>query len=216
MKTILSLLVFGLLIFSSATAQKIDPKYTFNVEIGLPVSVTNPLFGDVMQGLVNVSPYAQYSFPFHFHIGAGIKYSYFTINEFSVPEPRFGGVHSTGGFLKLGWDKFHSDRFATDLGVKVGYNQAFFTSYQSKGINVKNVQVGSSLLEATIGFILSADERNSYRWIIGYGIHGAGFRPDHIGLSSNGGYDPAKFNNVTSYLLVGFGYTYYFKGKNEG
>ncbi|MCH2223812.1 MAG: hypothetical protein MK066_03505 [Crocinitomicaceae bacterium] len=214
MRKVIYSLVFCLCFYTSTVAQKINPKYTFNVELGLPVSVTNPLFGDVMQGLVNVSPYAQYSFPFHFHFGAGVKYSYFTINEFSVPEPRLGGVHSAGGFLKLGWDKFHSDRFATDLGVKMGYNQSFFSSYQSKGVNVVNVQVGSSLIEATVGFVLTSDEQNSYRWIIGYGVQGKGFQPEHIGLSSNGGYDPASFNTVTSYLLVGFGYTHYFKGKN--
>lgn len=216
MKSTLYTLAIILAFSFSASAQKIDPKYTFNVELGLPVSVTNPLFGDVMQGLVNVSPYAQYTFPFNFHIGAGVKYSYFTINEFSVPEIRLGGMHTTGAFLKLGYDKFHSERFATDLGVKVGYNQTFFNSYQSKGVDVVNVQQGSSLIEGTIGFVLSADERNSYRWIIGYGIQGMGFQPSHIGLTSNGGYDPASFNNVTSYLVVGFGYTYYFKRKNEG
>lgn len=210
-------LIIGVLFCVSlkAKAQGIEPKLSYNVELTLPVAMGNKPFNDIMQGIVSISTYGQYSFPFHFHVGAGIKYSYLTINEFSVPSPRYGGVHTGAAFVKVGYDKFHSERFATDYGVKVGYSQNYFYSYLDKSKETTTVQINAPVLEGTIAFILTADERNSYRWVIGYGVQGYGFRPQNIGLQSNEGYDVANFNKLTNYLIVGFGYTYYFrKGKS--
>ncbi|MCJ8288913.1 MAG: hypothetical protein HRT58_05815 [Crocinitomicaceae bacterium] len=209
MKKIYILLIIVLSISNISNAQSLIPKYTFNVELCLPVAMSNEPFNDFMQGLVGVSTYGQYSFPFHLNIGAGIRYSYFTINEFSVPSPVFGGVHSGTAFMKVGWDKFHTDQFATDFGLKVGYSQTFFDTDLNKAAGANPIQVGSSYAEFTTAFILRANESSSYRWVVGYGMQGFGFTPQHIGLSTNGGYDPAKFNRITSYLVVGFGYTYY-------
>ncbi len=194
-------------------AQSITPKFTYNVEIGLPVATANDLFDDVMQGLVSVSTYGQYELPFGLNFGGGIHYSYFTVNEFSVPSPVFGGIHSGSAFGKIGWGKFHNDKFATDWGMKFGYTQNYFTTDVNKTNGLNPIQVNSSFTEFVASFILAADSRNSYRWILGYGVQGFGFQPSHIGLNSNEGYDPAGFNKVTQYFVVGFGYTYYFRNK---
>ena len=178
--------------------------------------MSNKPFNDFMQGLVGVSTYGQYSFPFHLNVGAGVRYSYFTINEFKVPSPVFGGVHSGTAFLKVGYDKFHNDRFATDFGLKLGYSHTFFDTDLNKAAGMNPVDVGSNFAEFTTAFILTANEGSSYRWIIGYGMQGFGFSPQQIGLQTNGGYDPANFKRITTYLVVGFGYTYYFGSNNSG
>ncbi len=210
MKKIACILILVLGVSSVSHAQSITPKFTYNVELCLPVAMTNRPFNDFMQGLVGVSTYGQYSFPFHLNVGAGVRYSYFTINEFSVPSPVFGGVHSGSAFLKVGWDKFHTEQLASDFGLKVGYSQTFFDTDLNKKAGVNPIQIGSSYAEFTSALILAANENSSYRWIIGYGMQGFGFSPQHIGLETNGGYDPAGFKKITTYLVVGFGYTYYF------
>lgn len=210
MKKIYSILIIFLSLSSYSNAQSITPKYSFNVELCLPVAMSNKPFNDFMQGLVGVSTYGQYSFPFHLNLGAGVRYSYFTINEFSVPSPVFGGVHSGTAFFKVGYDKFHNDRFATDFSLKTGYSHTFFDTDLNKDEGVNPIDVGSTFAEFTTALILTANEKSSYRWIIGYGMQGFGFSPQLIGLETNGGYDPANFKRVTTYLVVGFGYTYYF------
>lgn len=193
------------------SAQKINPKYTFNVEIGLPVAMGNESFKDIMQGLACANIYGQYSLPFHLNFGAGIRYSLFTINEFSINEENFGEIHTGAAFLKVGWDKFHTDRFATDFGVKFGYSMNFANTDLNKVAGVNPRIINSTIIEPTLGLILAADERNSYRWNIGWCIQGYGFSPNTIGLPTNGLYDPTKFNKLTNFLVVGFGYTHYFK-----
>lgn len=203
-------------------AQKIEPKFTFNVELGLPVSLYNEPFDEMIQGLVNTSIYGQYSFPFNLKVGLGVRYTLWNINEFAVATPVDGVVHTGAAFLKLGWGKFHTDRFATDFSVKLGYSQNFFeTHWTEQTASGENFRVESHvtndafLIEPTIGLILAADERNSYRWSIGWCIQGKGFNPRMLGLPSDAGYEPSEFDKVTQYLVVGFGYTYYFKSKKD-
>jgi len=172
-----------------------------------------------MQGLVGVSTYAQYSFPFHLNFGLGGRYSLFTINEFKVPTSVDGSVHSAGGFFKIGYDKFVSDRFAVDFGVRIGYlfNGSVVREANEEGEIIANHTNSneSLLVEPTLGLILSADELNSYRFTLGYNVQGYGFNPSFIGVNTNSGWDPAGYSRLTQYLLVGFGYTHYFKSKTN-
>jgi hypothetical protein len=205
---------FLLFLVMNTSAQTIEPKHTFNVELGLPNGFVNKPFKNIMQGLVNAELYYQYAFRNQIIIGAGVRYSYFAINEFKVPVPVYGGMHSGGVFLKAGWEKFHTDRFATDLSLKFGYTQNYFDTDRNDSIGGNPLQVNSTYLEPSVSFILTADETSSYRLIIGYGFQGFGYKPSMIGLETFGGYDPKEFDKTTSFLIVGFGFTYYFKPKN--
>ncbi len=195
------------------SAQVIEPNHTFNVELGLPNGFTNEPFKNVMQGLVNLSTYYQYDFKNQFTAGAGIRYGYFAINEFKVPKPVYGGMHSAGAFIKLGWEKFISDRFAIDLGVKVGYSKHYFDTDRNDSAGLNPIQINTIYIDPTLGLVLTVDEVSSYRLFFSYANYGFGFKPNMIGLETLGGYDPAEFNKVTGFLIVGFGYTFYFKSK---
>lgn len=213
MKTIFTLLFSGLL--SVATAQKMEPKFTFNVELGLPTSIANKPFDAIMQGLVNASVYQQYSTPFHLNVGLGVRYTLMTINEFRVPVPVSGNMQTGCGFIKVGWDKFFNDRLAVDFSVKVGYARTYFTTDLNEDKGINPVIFDKILVEPTAALILAADERNSYRWCLGYAINGFGFRPQDIGMDDDAGYDPSNFNKLTQYLVIGFGYTFYFGVKAQ-
>jgi len=213
MKNYLLISFFIFSVFYSES-QVIEPKHTFNVELGLPNGFANKPFKNIMQGLVNVAPYYQYAFKNHIIVGAGIRYAYFAVNEFKVPEPVFGGMHSGGVFVKAGWEKFHSERFATDIGIKVGYSQSYFVTDKNDSIGVNPFQVNSFYVEPTLGLILTADEFTSYRLFVSYAFEGFGYTPQMIGLETFGGYDPAEFDRTTAFLIIGFGFTYYFKPKN--
>ncbi|MEJ6775962.1 MAG: hypothetical protein QNK85_01390 [Crocinitomicaceae bacterium] len=204
-----------LIFFFSAQvgAQNITPKYTFNMDIGLPIATGNEPFKDIMQGLLCTNIYGQYSFPFQLNVGLGMRYSLFTIDEFAINEENNGQIHTGATFIKIGYDQFHTERFSTDFGVKVGYSWNYANTDLNKVSELNHKLFTATLIEPTIGLILSADERNSYRWNVGYCIHGYGFSPSRIGLSSNAVYDVSKFGNLTNYFVVGFGYTHYFRNK---
>lgn len=210
-------IVYTSFFISSANAQEMEiiPKFTFNVDVGLPVTLRSKPFNDYMQGLVCVNIYGQYSFPFHLNLGLGIRYSLFNINEFSVPEANNGSLHTGGTFLKIGWDKFITERFAIDAGVRVGYALNYANTDLNKFLGENPRQINSVLIEPTLGLILSADEQNSYRLHIGYAIQGFGFTPQTLGFPTDSGYDPNSYGNTTQFLVFGFGYTHYIKSKKQ-
>lgn len=206
----LLIILFASCFWSTATAQKaFSPKFTYIVELGLPIAASNVAFKDVMQGLVSVGTYQQYSFPFHLNVGLGLKYSYFAIDEFSVPTPVYGGIHTGTAFIKIGYDKFHNDRFATDFGFKIGYAENFISSDLNEKAGVNPFRIQSSYVEPMLGLILTANPRNSYRFNLGYAFQGFSFKPVMLGLESNGDFDESKLENIMQYISVGFGYTLY-------
>ena len=195
-------------------AQTIEPRHTFNLELGLPNGMTNKPFKNIMQGLANVAPYYQFAFKNHLILGAGLMYSYYTINEFKVPKKVYGGMHTGGVFVKVGWEKFHTERFATDFSLKIGYTQSYFDTDMNKVFGQNPYVAEASYVEPTMGLILTADETTSFRFFIGYGFQGYAFQPYMIGLQTLGGYEPKEFSKINGSLLAGFGFTYYFKPKN--
>ncbi len=197
-----------------AVAQSIEPDDSFTLELGLPNSFSNRPFKDIMQGLVSVSPYYQYAFKNGLAFGAGGHYSYFAVNEFSLPSAIYGGMHTLGLFVKTSHERFWGERFGTDIGVKFGYAHSMIKTdaliTQGTLLNV----IQATYIEPCVGLILSSDVANSYRLTIGYPFYGFGFKPWSIGVEGDIGYDASTFDKVSSFLIVGFGYTHYFNGKS--
>lgn len=217
MKTSLLLfwLILGVVYVRAQSDGDYQPKHTYNIELGLPVATSNEPFKDIMQGLVTANTYYQYSFPFHLNVGLGIKYSYFTVNEFAISEPVFGGIHSGGAYGKIGWDKFYGDVFSTDFGIKIGQMEHFITTDVNKANGVDPVRFSRVFVEPVLSFILKADRRNSYRFNVGYTFYGFPFRPVDIGLESNGDYEPDVLEKSSQFFFVGFGYTLYIGEKSS-
>ncbi len=213
MKGVGFFIILSLCIPLGIFGQTIVPKSTINAEVGLPVAIANQPFKGMMQGLVHISSHYQYTLDNTLSFGVGGMFSYFTINEFKVPFKITGGMKSVGGFVKIGQEKFHTQQFATDFGVKVGYAYTFFDTSENEKLNQNPMRVESSYICPTIGLVLAADEFTSYRLNISYVMQGFSFLPSHLGFTTNAGYDASKFNRITQFLSVGFGYTYYFKSR---
>lgn len=207
-------LFFG---FATMAQDKIEPKHSFTIELGLPNSFTNKAFKQIMQGLVHVSPYYQYAFKNGLALGIGGRYSYFAINEFRVPTKVYGGYHSYGGFLKIGHEKFYSNVFAIDAGVKIGFCQNMFFSDLLRSKELDHIYKPQIYLEPNLGLILASSESDTYRLSIGYSFLGHSFRPYDIGYDKGEslGYSEDNLKIGSSFLTVGFGYTHHFNGKQS-
>lgn len=193
---------------------EITPKHTFNLVAGLPNATVNKPFESIMRGIVDVNPYYQYSLPNSIVFGAGFRYIHYAVNEFRTPEPLDGVMHSLGGFLKFGYEKFYTTRFAMDFSVKVGYNWHILDTDLNDKIRGGAYRFDSGFVEPTVGFILSATEHSSYRLTIGYTFQGFIFTPHQLGTQMNGGWEPKEYSKSSQIITFGLGYTYYFGRKN--
>ena len=206
------LIFFFSLVVSSINAQAINPDDSFTFELGLPNATNNKAYRSIMQGLVCISPTYQYALKNGISFGIGLHYSYFAINEFKVQPKIFGGIHSAAAFLKLGYEKFWTERFGTETGCKIGYLNSF-----SKSDSIKNhIKTEATFIEPFISLIATSSVNSSYRFTIGFPFYGYRFTPEMIGiLDSNLGYSNADFSKIASAFTISFGYTFYFNGKKN-
>jgi hypothetical protein len=212
------ILIFLLAIFFNVTSflsQGMESDDSFTIELGLPNSFVNKAFKSIMQGLVTVSPYYQYKLKNNLSFGAGLHYTYFAVNEFRVPSKVYGGMHTITGFVKLGHEKFWTDKIGTDFGVKLGYGQTIIATDALKENGVFYNRLNAPYVEPVAALVLVSDVASSFRFTVGYAFYGFSYRPWLIGVDSYLGYDVSELNKLSSFLTVGFGYTHYFNGKKS-
>ena len=206
------LIFFFSLVVSSINAQAINPDDSFTFELGLPNATNNKAYRSIMQGLVCISPTYQYALKNGISFGIGLHYSYFAINEFKVQPKIFGGIHSAAAFLKLGYEKFWTERFGTETGCKIGYLNSFSISDSI----LNHIKTEATFIEPFISLIATSSVNSSYRFTIGFHFYGYRFTPETIGiLDSNLGYSNADFSKIASAFTISFGYTFYFNGKKN-
>jgi hypothetical protein len=181
----------------------------------LPNATVNKAFEKVMIGLVHASTHYQYAFKSGFYVGTGVHYSYFSINEFRFQPKVYGGIHSGAVFLKTGHEKFWSERFGTDIGLRAGWVRSYVVSDALVQLGQSPQMREGIYLEPNISLVLTADVNQSFRLTIGYPLYAYPFSPQLIGIEGNMGYDPLEFEKNSTFLSVGFGFTYYLNGKKS-
>ena len=198
-----------------ANAQKMEFDDSFVFEFNLPNGFVNAPFKNIMQGVVYAAPMYQYAFKSGIMVGAGLHYSYFTINQFRINQKVSGGMHTGAAFVKVGHERFWTPSLATDISVKTGLAQTAFVTdvLKSQGITYNAKQ--SLYIEPNIGICLAADVNASFRLSLGYAFYGFGYKPWDIGINSNLGYTSSELGRISSFLVVGFGYSRYFNGKKS-
>lgn len=207
--------LFFLVGSNQLSAQEIDPDDSFTIDLCLPNAMGNQPYRNIMQGLVHASVHYQYAFKSGIYAGLGAHYSYFAINEFRVTPKIYGGIHSGSLFLKTGHEKFWSERFGTDIGMRAGWVRSYVVSDALAAQNLSPTIREGLYFEPNVSLILTADVNQSFRLTIGYPIYAYPFSPELIGIEGNMGYDPSEFLKNSSFLSVGFGFTYYFNGKKS-
>lgn len=196
--------------FNQSTITDINPMHSFTIEIGLPVILANKFNQRYMDGMLYFSPYYQYTFDSHLALGAGVFFNYTRIKSTAIAETVFGGNSTLGAFFKVSHEKFHSTRFATDIGVKMGAAQAFYKSNKLTLKGERSTDLGV-YIEPNIGFILTVAEKSSFRFMLGYNMTAIPFSNHTIAMESDGGMSGKDFRKLQQYLTIGFGYTFYAK-----
>jgi hypothetical protein len=196
-------------------AQEIDPDDSFTIDLCLPNAMGNLPYQKIMQGLVHASTHYQYALKSGLYFGAGAHYSYFAINEFRVTPKVYGGIHAAAVFLKTGHEKFWSERFGTDIGLRAGWVRTYVVSDALALQELSPTIKEGFYVEPNVSLILSSDVNQSFRLTIGFPIYGVAFSPQLIGIEGNMGYNPEEFTKNSSFLSIGFGYTYYLNGKKS-
>jgi len=187
--------------------KQIEPKHSYTITFGVPISIANKPFKSMMQGLLMFSSSYQFALKNHLYFGLGGNYTYFNVNRFKITPQINGGLHIPTVYFKFGYEKFQSERVGFDFGVKMGASQVI---YHSDSLD-NYLKFNSILLEPYFSFSLTADYRSAFKWTLAYSFLQLGFTPQKMGIYQNLNYPASEFSRMTRYISVGFSYTHYFK-----
>ena len=199
--------------FKTTAQADFEPSGSFRVDIGLPATLeaaTNGAFRDLMQGLLNVSPSYQYTFPMSLSVALGGRYTLFNVNEFKNNFNLSGNLHIIGGFAKVGREKFYG-KLGVDYGLKVGYTR----NYSATSICMEETGKASYdeaiFVEPIFSLSYMVDEKNAFTLFnLAYTFHGFRFTPETVCVDVFPGISEDRQRLRTSYLTFGFGYAHYF------
>lgn len=210
--TSLFLFVFGG-IFSQRQVQQ--SKSSFKIDLCLPNTVANYAFNRIHNGLADVSMYYQYNVFNGLTVGGGLRYAYFMIDQFSVSNPISGGLHMPSAFLKVGYEKFTTDRFAYEWSLNSGYTYAVSSNDSTKAILGEPFIDQDVFIQPKLGLYLIADQSAAFSLILSYTWFLNNFRPEYHAQDgfSGTGMKPSDWAGVTQFFSVGFGYSHYFGRK---
>lgn len=210
MKTLaVAICILGYLNFSLAQKDEFQPAGSFKAEIGLANNASNEAFRDLMQGLFNITAGYQYTLPNSLSFGAGIRHNYFTVNQFKNNIDLRGGIHFSGVYGKIGIEKYYG-QFGIDIGVRAGYNIMASVTNKCKELNGGPSLFDGAFIEPVINLGLLADERSSFYLNLTYALHTFKFQPYHVCEDDFSAYSEEGLDKITSYFVIGFGYSFYF------
>ncbi|MDX1350190.1 MAG: hypothetical protein R3279_08085 [Putridiphycobacter sp.] len=210
------LLVFGLFISAQTTAQTVSQKGSLFVDVTIPTNEQNRAFSRTMEGMFNGAIGYQYNVFKGLTIGAGAKYSFFVNNRIEFGGTMGGGgTHIPGGFLKIGYEKFTTDRISLYAGIKGGYaNIMVYNDSCAAKLNGP-FQKPTFFLEPQleVNILTEIGAPSAFNMIVSYGWNFQEFTSDFICRSSFPGFIEEFSEGYIRYLSIGFGYKHYFGGR---
>ena len=209
-------LLFASFLPAIVMAQTMDQKGSLFVDVTIPTNERNISFNRTMEGLFHGGIGYQHNVYNGFTIGVGVNYSYFVMNrvEFSSTIGE-GGTHLPTGYLKLGYEKFTTDRVSLYAGLKAGYSNVMIFS-DSCSIKLDGpFQQGAVYLspQVEINVLTEINSPSAFSMILGYSWFFHEYTPSSICWSTFPGYLEEHSQGYLRFLNFGFGYKHYF-GKN--
>ncbi len=217
MLKIFKIFIFILSISSmNAFGQLFDFKGSLFAEVTIPTNERNIAFNRSMEGLFHGGVGYQYNVFNGLTVGLGGSYSYFVMNrvEFNSTIGE-GGTHIPAGYLKLGYEKFTTDRVSLYGGIKVGYSAIIIES-DSCSIKLNEpFQQASFYLspQVEISVLTELNSPSAFSMILGYSWFFYEYNASSICWSTFPGYLTEHSEGYLRFLNFGFGYRHYF-GKN--
>ncbi|MFD1552335.1 hypothetical protein DNU06_11115 [Putridiphycobacter roseus] len=210
------ILLFGIICLSIdfSFAQSVTTKGSLYVDITIPTNERNRAFEQTMEGLFHGSIGYQQNVYKGLTVGAGVNYTYFTMNRFAFNSSiGTGGAHLPAVHLKVGYEKFTTDRVSLYGGLKVGYGSliAMSDSCLLDGGNGRT-EHGSLFVSPQIelNFLTELGSADAFSALIGYSIYFQEYNSSYLCRSTFPGFLPEHSEGLLRFLNFGFGYKYYF------
>lgn len=197
---------------SHAQEKTFQPTGSISIDMGIPAKGKNVSFGNVMNGLFNGGITYQYNVFGGLTLGIGAKYSFFVINPFALNNANWGGgLHVPSVHAKLGYERFITERFSLNVGMRAGYSMMVSANDSCKAHNNGPYTESTFFLEPQIELLLltSKNASGGFSFVLGYDFLFTEFGPRYLCIQNIPNSVEEHYQGITRFLSIGFGYRYY-------
>ncbi|MFK8037628.1 MAG: hypothetical protein AB8B74_05010 [Crocinitomicaceae bacterium] len=193
--------------------QSVNPKGSLFVDVTIPTNERNRAFDRTMEGLFHGGIGYQYNVFKGLTVGAGASYSFFVTNRVEFNSTiGTGGTHLAGGHVRLGFERFTTDRVSIYSGVKAGFaNIIVFSDSNTVKLNGP-FQVGSFFLspQIEVNVLTETGSPSAFSFIVGYSWYFKEYNASFMSRQFFPGYIDELSQGYIRFLNLGFGYKHYF------
>jgi hypothetical protein len=182
----------------------------------LPAPVSNAVLREKFRGIYEMNLSFNLRLSTNFFAGLGFKSGLLGLN--AIPDPNTGLDLNTKmqlytGYIKVGYNKFHTENIFSSFALNMGYNSSFFTDVTNpKNETNLNKTFTSVLIEPEYSLNLAVEETFSIGIFLSYNYMPTVFNPANIALQDLTSITGLKTNSSTGIINFGFGF-YFGMGK---
>jgi len=195
-------------------AQYFNPKGVLAIDLSIPTNERNLALRNTMEGLVHTGIAYQYNVWKGMTIGGGVNYSFFKADHFALQSSMGrGGMHMPAGHLKLGYEKFTTERFAMYGGLRGGYSAIVVVNDSCTAMMDQPFQTYAPFLELQfeITMLTESNGQDGFNIGLGYSFYFETYNRDFLCREDLPTILDEHTQGIIRFLSIGFGYKYFFQ-----
>ena len=186
----------------------------------LPAPVSNAVLRSKFRGLYEVNLSFNLRLANNFFGGFGFKNGLLALNSIPNPDTAHSAndfdlktkMHLYTGYLKIGYNKYHTENIFSTFALNLGYNTSMFTNVVNIKSPIINTMYGSMLIEPEYSLNFAVEDNFTIGIFVSYNYMPTVFNPTNIALQDVTSLTGLNQTHVTGIINFGFGF-YYGLGK---
>lgn len=177
----------------------------------LPTPLSNAVMRTKFRGIYELNVSFNLRITHGFFVGLGFKNGLLGLNR--IPSPSNGldlntKMHLYTGYIRVGYNKFHTENIFSTFALNVGYNTSNFSGVVSVKSPIINTNFTSLMFEPEYTLNFAVEDNFSIGIFLSYNYMPTVFNPTNIAMQDITSLSGLNTSNSTSFISFGFGFYY--------
>ena len=212
------LLIFSLscVVLLAQDKAPVLPRFSVRGNIGIPKIASSSQFRNSFSGVITADANVNCKLFSGFFVGLGYSYTYFKCQKY-FRDPLKDNLNTIlqmqNGYVKIGYDKFFSDKGFATISLNAGYNMSEYKSVRYKYdslIGKYPTQFTTAFIEPMIGLYFIVDPNFAIGGHLSYNYMFSQFNPLSPQFNQWGPGDYNKISNKWNMSMVTLGFGFYY------
>ena len=196
---------------SQEKSPQVLPRFSIRANIGIPKVVSSTAFRNSFSGIITSDASVNCKLFADFFIGVGYSYTYYKSQKYFREKNVNTSMEAQNGYVKLGYDKFFSEKGFVTISLNAGYNfneykSISYTSDTLRGVNP--TKFTSGFIEPMIGVYKIVDPNFAIGAHLSYNYNFSQFNPSYPVFDKWLNYKGLSNSWNMSMITLGFGFYY--------